>query len=183
MTYTSAMRSVLFLGENIYEDIHTAGRAKRFCMLNVLVFGLLHALFAIHFSTALFPDNGQGLPAAVKIQIMVLGAGVAFLMHAGAALFLWVFSRGFGGRTHFLPVYMNLGISFVGLWPLAPALAALQAGVAGVLWQGFAVLAALYGLCVVYMGTKNASGLSAMRMSLAMVVAIIVVVSILSLWL
>jgi hypothetical protein len=81
-----------------------------------------------------------------------------------------------------LPVYLNLGLSLIALWPLAPALAALQAGNRGGLLHGFIGLAALYALCVIFIGTKSASGLSTSRMSVAMMVTLVVVVSLMYLW-
>ena len=185
MRYVAAMRSILQLDENIYPAIHSAGRAVTFCMINVVIFGILHAFSALYFIESLFHDavTGQAMPTAVKVQFITLGVGVAFLMHAGAALFLWVFSRGFGGRTAFLPVYFNLGLSFIGLWPLAPVIAAAQAGAGGTLLHGVLALTAIYGLCVIFFGTKNASGLSMTRMSVAMLVTIVVVISLLYLWL
>jgi hypothetical protein len=185
MSYFAAMQSILKLDEQAYQAVHAAGRAVTFCLINVLVFGLLHALSALHFMGSMLQEGaaGQVMATPVKIQFITLGIAVAFLMHAGAALFLWVFSRGIGGRTAFLPVYFNLGLSFIGLWPLAPVLAAVQAGVGGPVAYVFLGLASIYGLGVIFMGTKNASGLSMLRMSVAMLVAIIVVISLLSLWL
>jgi hypothetical protein len=183
MYYFAAMRAILQLDENVYQSIHAAGRAVTFCMINVSIFGVLHAFSALYFIESLFRDSNAAIPMAGKIQFITIGVGVAFLMHAGAALFLWVFSRGFGGRTAFLPVYFNLGLSFIGLWPLAPVLAALQAGVQGPLLHVLVGLAAIYGLCVIFLGTKIASGLSMLRMSVAMTVTLMVVASLLYLWL
>lgn len=184
MNYTSSMRAILQLDEGVYPLIHNAGKAVNYGMINILVFGLLHSISALHFSETLLQtgETGPAIPNALKLQLMAVGVGVAFLMHASAALFLWVFSRGFGGRTAFLPVYLNLGLSLIALWPLAPALAALQAGNRGGLLHGFIGLAALYALCVIFIGTKSASGLSTSRMSVAMMVTLVVVVSLMYLW-
>lgn len=184
MNYTSAMVAILQLDQGIYPAVHHAGKAVNYCMINILVFGLLHSMSALYFAEAFASvgEAGQTIPWALKLQVMAVAVGVAFLMHAGAALFLWVFSRGFGGRTAFLPVYLNLGLGLIALWPMAPALAALQTGVRGVALQGFFILAALYGLCVIFIATKSASGLSTLRMAVAMVVTIVVAVSIVYLW-
>jgi hypothetical protein len=184
MSYFAAMRAVLQLDEKVYPAIHESGRAVTFCLINILGFGALHAVTALYYIEAMFREaaTGQAMSGAMKIQFVTVGIGVAFLMHAGAALFLWVFSRGFGGRTAFLPVYFNLGLSFIGLWPAAPFMAALQAGAGGALTRVFFGLAAIYGLGVVFMGVKSASGLSMNRMALSMLVTIIVVISLLYLW-
>ena len=182
MNYIAAMRSILQLDEKIYHDVHVAGKAATFCMVNVLVCGLLYGFFVMHFIGSMVQDTvaAQAVPAAT---VIMYGVGTTFLMHAGAALYLWVFSRGFGGRTAFLPVYLNLGLAFIGLWPLAPFLAAWQAGLGGAFVHVFLVLTAMYGFSVIFMSTKNASGLSMARMSVAMLVTLIVVGSLLSLWL
>jgi hypothetical protein len=104
-------------------------------------------------------------------------------MHAGGAMFLWVFSRGIGGNTAFLPVYFNLGISFIGLWPLAPVLAAVQAGIRGPAALLLLVITSLYALFVIMFGTKSASGLSMAKMSTAMTITIVFVTCFLYLWL
>src|SRR6056297_3111128 len=118
MNYPLAMQSVLQLDETIYPAIMKSSRTARYCMLNVLIFGFLHALFSLVFSPALLTQGQPAapLPLLSKIIFILIGVAVAFFMHAGAALFLWVFSRGIGGNPAFFPIYFNLGISFVGLW-------------------------------------------------------------------
>lgn len=184
MNYASAVQAVLKLDETVYPAIMAEKRTGRYCVINVLVFGILHALFSLHFSEALLAAGQSSGPVPIITQILfiIIGAAVAFLMHAGGALFLWVFSRGIGGNTAFLPVYFNLGISFAGLWPLAPILAALQSGVKGPALYGVFVLASAYALAVVFFGTKSASGLSAARMGAAMATAIVFVTSFMYLW-
>ncbi len=184
MNYASAMQSVLRLDETIYPAILASEQTTRYCMVNVLVFGVLHAVFSLSFSDALMIDAQmtESIPFISKSIFVLIGIAVAFFMHLGGGLFLWVFSRGVGGNTAFLPVYFNLGISFIGLWPLAPFLAAAQAGYSG---GGTSVLLGLtagYGLAVIFFGTKSASGLSLTRMSIAMGLAIIFVASFLYLW-
>jgi len=185
MNYPLAMQSVLQLDETIYPAIMKSSRTARYCMLNVLIFGFLHALFSLIFSPGLLAEGqpAASLPLMSKIIIILIGIAVAFFMHAGAALFLWVFSRGIGGSTAFFPIYFNLGISFVGLWPLAPLLAALQAGYRGAALQILLGLAAIYGLAVIFLGSKSASGLSMKKMLVAMSVTIVFVACFLYLWL
>ena len=185
MNYALAMQSVLRLDETIYPAIMQSSRTARYCMLNVLIFGLLHALFSLMLSPALLAEGqiAAPLPLISKIIFILIGIAVAFFMHAGAALFLWVFSRGIGGNTAFFPIYFNLGISFVGLWPLAPLLAALQAGYSGAALQILLGIAAIYGLAVILLGSKSASGLSMKKMLIAMGVTIVFVACFLYLWL
>jgi hypothetical protein len=98
------------------------------------------------------------------------------------ALFAWVFCRGFGGSTLFLPVYLALGIAWIALWPLAPIMAAMQVQTpsTGVVLM----LAAAAGLAlgVVFRALKSASGLSQLRMLLVMAVVIIYIFSFMYLW-
>ncbi|HMA66228.1 MAG TPA: hypothetical protein VKO20_00280 [Desulfosalsimonadaceae bacterium] len=184
MNYPSAMQSVLRLDESIYPAIMASKKTVRYCMANVLVFGLLHAFFSLLFSNALLAESqlSSQLPLATKGVFLLIGVAVAFFMHAGASLFLWVFTRGIGGDTAFFPVYFNFGISFVGLWPLAPVLAAAQAGLQGPALQVLLGLASAYGLAVILFAAKNASGLSLTKIILALIVTIIFIACFLYLW-
>jgi len=183
-SYSADMRAVLRFDETVYPSIMAAGKAVRYSMINVLVFGLLHALSSLHFSAALLQEAGpiEPIPGMSKVFFVAMGVAVAFFMHAGAALFLWVFTRGIGGRIAFLPVYFNLGVSFIGLWPLAPALAAIQGGSGNPALYVFLGLASVYALGVVFFGTKSASGLSMIKMAGAMAVTILFVSCFLYLW-
>lgn len=180
MNYFAAMQSVLRLDESVYPEIMISGRFVRYCIINVLMLGFIHALFSLHFEGLLWSDD---VAVMGKVFFAGAGAGVAFLMHAGGALFLWVFTRGAGGRTEFFPVYFNFGISCIGLWPIAPVLSAIQAGFRGPGLYLLLVLFSLYGILVIFFGAKSASQLSTIRMTAAMVVCIIVVGSLLYLWL
>lgn len=184
MNYASAVQAVLKLDETVYPAITAEKRTVRYCVINVLVFGILHAFFSLHFSEAVLIEgqNSGPVPIISQVLFIIIGAAVAFLMHAGGALFLWVFSRGIGGSTAFLPVYFNLGISFAGLWPLAPVLAALQSGAGGPAMYSILALTSAYALAVIFFGIKSASGLSTARMGAAMATAIVFITSFMYLW-
>lgn len=185
MNYPSAMQAVLRLDESVYPAIMAENRTVWYCVVNISVFGILHALFSLYFSNSMMAGSPsvESLSLASRATIILVGVAVAFFMHAGAAMFLWVFSRGIGGNTAFFPVYFNLGISFIGLWPLAPVLAALQSGINGTALLFLLFIASLYALAVILFGTKSASGLSMTRMSAAMTITIIFVACFLYLWL
>ncbi|MBA2881976.1 hypothetical protein HNR65_002310 [Desulfosalsimonas propionicica] len=185
MNYPSAMQAVLRLDESAYPAIMAENRTVWYCVVNISVFGILHALFSLYFSSSMMAGSpaAEPLPPASRVTIILVGVAVAFFMHAGAAMFLWVFSRGVGGNTSFFPVYFNLGISFIGLWPLAPVLAAIQSGINGTAVLLLLFLASIYALAVILLGTKNASGLSMIRMSTAMAITIVFVGCFLYLWL
>jgi hypothetical protein len=184
MTYASAMKAVLRLDESVYPALMAEHRTIRCAMINVLTFGVVHALFSLYHSRAMTAGDGvvESLPAHLQVAFILIGAAVAFLMHMGGALFLWVFTRGIGGNTAFLPVYFNIGVSFIGLWPLAPALATVQAGIRSPAAWVFLFAASVYGLAVILIGAKSASGLSLARISIAMLAAIIFIFSFMYLW-
>lgn len=185
MNYPSAMQAVLRLDESVYPAIMAENRTVWYSVANIAVFGILHALFSLYFSSTLMDGGPSAEPMSMtaRATIVLVGVAVAFFMHAGAAMFLWVFSRGIGGNTSFFPVYFNLGISFIGLWPLAPVLAAVQSGINGTAVLLLLFLASVYALVVILFGTKSASGLSMARISTAMAVTIIFVTCFLYLWL
>lgn len=179
MTYFIDMKAVLQLDETVYPKIMAQGRLVRYAMANVLAAGLLHALFSLQFSGLLWSAEAS---FTGKLFFAAAGIGVAFLMHAGAALFLWVFTRGAGGRVEFLPVYLNMGVSFIGLWPFVPVLSAIQSGFDGPGWYVLLGMTAIYGLAVIFFGAKSASQLSMARMAAAAGVCIVVIGSMLYLW-
>jgi len=180
MNYVDAMKAVLQLDEAIYTRIMHSGKGVRYCAVNVLAVGMLHALFSLQFSELLWSAE---VPVSAKLFFATAGVGVAFLMHAGAALFLWVFTRGAGGRVEFLPMYFNMGIAMIGLWPLAPVLSAFQSGLGGPGVYGLLGLTAVYGLAVVFFAAKSASQLPLARMAAALGVCIVVIGSMLYIWL
>lgn len=185
MKYFPAMQSVLALDESIYGRIMVHEASIRYSTINVGIFGLIHAVSSLLFSRTLL--SGEGLPytpdGATQAFMVLMGIAVAFLLHGGAGLFFWAFARGVGGRTAFLPVYFNLGIAFIGLWPLAPILAALQVQWGSPLLYGATLLASGYGLLVIFGAVKNAAGLSLLRMALAMLLTISYIGCFLYLWL
>ena len=115
-------------------------------------------------------------------MILMVGASVAFLMHAGAALFIWVFCRGIGGNQFFSPVYMGMGAAAIAFWPVAPGLAAVQAGFMGPFLSVFTLAASLHAAAVVYITVREVTGLSHLKMSIASVVTIIYIGCFMYLW-
>ncbi len=184
MSYPAAMQDVLSFQEQVYERLFREQKSVRYCFVNVLLFGLLHAVFVLMFAKHVWSVSGVSVSPSVQTQIAIICSGVmiAFFMHAGAALFFWVFARGLGGRPFFLPLYLNLGVGFIALWPLAPVLSALQARIGGPVLLIILGLLSLYAAVVVFFGLKNASGLSTLRMSAAMVLTLVFVSCFLYLW-
>lgn len=180
MTYFTAIKAIVQLEEAVYPELAISGKIARYAVINVMALGAIHALFSLYFSNMLL---SPGVAFAGKVLFIAAGIGVAFLVHAGAALFLWVFTRGAGGRVEFLPMYMNIGLALVALWPVAPFLSAVQSGIGG---TGVYILlgaSSFFGLMVLFTAAKSASQLSARRLAAAMAVCIVVIASMLYMWL
>lgn len=183
--YAAAMQGVLTGQEVVYEEMFREQKSVSYCFVNVFLFGLFHAVFVLLLAGYIGGGPEESRPGlSVQTQAAVLASGimVAFFMHAGAALFFWVFARALGGRPAFLPLYLNLGVGFIALWPLAPVLAAFQAGIGGVILLVILGMLALFATAVVFAALKSASGLSTLRMSAAMVLTVAYVACFLYLW-
>jgi hypothetical protein len=178
------MRDVLMGQEVVYEELFREQKSVSYCFVNVFLFGLLHAVFVLFLAGYVWggAESQAGLLLQTQAAILASGIMVAFFMHAGAALFFWVFARGLGGRPAFLPLYLNLGVGFIALWPLAPVLAAFQAGIGGGILVFILGMLALYATGVVFVALKSASGLSAFRMGASMVLTVAYVACFLYLW-
>ena len=181
VNYFTAMGQVLGWKEEIYPRIAAASRTLRYCVVNVSLLGLMYGAAALYLSGALLADAST--PTRVNpLMILMAGVSVAFLMHGGAALFFWVFSRGIGGNPLFMPIYLNLGVAALALLPLAPALAALQAGVRSGSLLIYTALCTLYAAGVLYVAIRQAAALAHWKMGLAVAGAVIYIGCFLYLW-
>jgi hypothetical protein len=146
------------------------------CMFHVSILGLIYGGTAAWLSREML--LGQGL-----LKLTLAGIPVAFLMHAGAALFIWVFLKALGGNASFLTAYFTLGVAAISLWPVAPFLAMLQAqsppGPAIIIVCG---ITGLYGLAVTAKMIQHAFELSFVRMVIALSVAVLYIGCFLYLW-
>ncbi len=182
MNYFYHMLKVLRLDRDIYRALAVTNLPIRYCMINVTVLGLIYGISSIHFAKILMAKGGTAAVAFSPLMVMLVGISIAFLMHGGAALFVWVFCRGMGGCPHFMPPYLNIGICAISLWPLAPVVSGFQAGASGPVLTGFAVLAIAYAACVMYVAVQSVSALSNLKMGIAAVGTIIYVGCFLYLW-
>ncbi len=173
MTYTAAMFRLLKLDPSGVRQL-SATRLPWICICHVCLLGLIYGGTAAWVSRELL--SGQGL-----FRLIVAGIPVAFLMHAGATLFIWVFLKALGGNAAFLTAYFTLGVAAISLWPLAPFLAMLQSGAGPVAAAG-SVITAAYSLAVHIRALQNAFGISLARMILVMTAAIIYIGCFLYLW-
>jgi hypothetical protein len=146
------------------------------CMFHVSVLGLIYGGTAAWLSRDML--LGQGL-----LKLTLAGIPVAFLMHAGAALFIWVFLKAMGGKAAFQTAYFFIGVAAISLWPVAPFLAMLQSQFS----FGFAIVALCvimsgYGLAVTARMIQDVFELSVIRMGIALSAAVIYIGCFLYLW-
>lgn len=184
MEYLHYMIRILRFDEAVYREVITRDKLSLlYTAINVGIFGLCYGLSATYFARFLLAAQGEEvLPTHLRVTLILMGVSVAFLIHGGMALFAWVFCRGFGGSTLFLPIYLALGMAWIALWPLAPALAALQAQWTGGMFYSFLALALLLALTVIFRALKSASGLSFGRMLLVMAVILLYISCFMYLW-
>ena len=183
MTYLQHMLRILKLDGTVYRTIAATQLPMRYCMINVSVLGLLYGLASIQFAKLLLARQPEAAVAFNPLMILMVGVSIAFFMHGGLSLFVWVFCRGIGGNPQFMPTYLFIGMAAIALWPLAPSVSALQAGVSGGLVRILAALAVLYGAAVIFVAVKAASRLSLLKMTLAAVATVVYVGCFLYLWL
>ncbi len=184
MEYFQHMLRILRFEEGVYREVIIRDKLSlAYTAVNVAAFGVLYGLSAIYFSRHLLENNdGEPLSLHIRVTLVLMGISVAFLVHGGMALFAWVFCRGFGGSTLFLPIYLALGMAWIAFWPLAPALAAFQVKMTGGLFLPIAAVASFLALAVVFSALKSASGLSFVRMLLVLAVIIVYIGSFMYLW-
>ena len=146
------------------------------CMFHVSVLGLIYGGTAAWLSRNML--SGQGL-----LKLTLAGIPVAFLMHAGAALFIWVFLKALGGNAAFLTAYFFIGVAAVSLWPVAPFLAMFQSQFSpGFAIVSLCVIMGAYGLAVTARMIQDAFELSLIRMGIALSAAVIYIGCFLYLW-
>jgi hypothetical protein len=175
MNYFRNILRILQLDSTVYKELFAAKLALSYCIFSVAFLGLIYGISSLYFSKALLAGT---TPVAVSLNpalIIFVGISVAFLMQ--------VFCRGIGGNPQFLNPYINLGIAGIALWPLAPAVSAIQAGFSGILLYGYTVVASIYALAVCFVAVKEASNLSYVKMTIAVAATMIYIGCFLYLWL
>ena len=183
MNYFNTIQRIVKMEEEVYRDISAAGRTFRYGSMHILVLGLLYGFFSLYFNQVLLKDITNPLVVSVTLfSIIISGVLVVFLAHIGAALIMWLFSRGLGSRVRFSLIYLNLGIALVPLWLSVPGIVAISSGMGGYLLFGYTALTVGYALPLFFMAAKSANGLSALKMFGVMAIGIIYIVSFLYLW-
>lgn len=182
MHYLTSMGNILAFNTRLLSDGISVKRLQTYCIINVLILGLIYGCSAAYFSRTVMADNGLEAASINLIKIIVAGVPVAFLMHAGAALFVWVFLRAIGGKADFLMSYFHMGVGAIALWCLAPFVAALQIGATAPVIQAVTIVFALYAFSVIVAVTREAFQLSGIKMTIATLVTVSYIGCFLYLW-
>lgn len=182
MNYLNTMGNVLTLTPFQLTNGHQVKQLQYYCILNVLILGLIYGCSAAMFTNMLLAEKGFSNTSVNLVKIIIAGIPTAFFMHAGAALFIWVFLKAMGGKSDFMTSYFHIGTASISLWPLAPFVAVLQMGNQSGLLVLFSGVFCAYAFAVNVRVIKQAFGLSALRMTLATAVTLIYISCFLYLW-
>ncbi|MDD2605726.1 MAG: hypothetical protein PHF66_13045 [Desulfobacteraceae bacterium] len=178
MNYLNDMMAVLRLEAGVWSRIGQSRRALHYTVANVLGLGLVYGFSVLMFGRRLLEPGATFNP----LLIMMVGVSVAFLIHGGAALYIWMFCRGMGGTTAFFPFYLHIGVATIGFWLAAPAVALAQTGARGVPLGIYLITSLFYALAVLFPAVRQAADLSNRRMAIAAALTLIFVGCLLYLW-
>ncbi|MCP3941319.1 MAG: hypothetical protein GY710_07535 [Desulfobacteraceae bacterium] len=153
-----------------------------YAIINVLVLGIIYGCFAAIFSRTILLENGFDTTAYNPLKVIIAAIPVAFFMHAGAALFIWVFLKAMGGKANFLTAYFYIGTAAVSLWFVAPFVAALQIGTTSIALTILTGIFTLYAFTVNVKVIKTAFGLSNIKMTIATLITLTYISCFLYLW-
>lgn len=182
MNYLTSMGNLLRFSPFKAEAGHGIKQLQLYCIFNVLALGLIYGCSAALFSRTALVEKGLDATAASILPVIVAGIPVAFFMHAGAALFIWVFLKAMGGKADFMTAYFHIGAASISLWPLAPFVAVLQLGTNAPLLILLAAMFSLYAFAVNVRVIKSVFRLSTLRMTLATSLTLVYISCFLYLW-
>jgi hypothetical protein len=182
MNYLTSMGNILALNTSGLEKGMDIKRLQYYAILNVLILGIIYGCSAALFSQSILVEKGFEATAYNPLKIIVAGIPVAFFMHAGAALFIWVFLKAMGGKANFLMSYFNIGMAAISLWIVAPFAAALQIGAVSPVITLLAGIFSLYAFAVNVRVIKAAFQLSNLKMTIATSVTLMYISCFLYLW-
>lgn len=183
MNYFQHMMRILKLDGTVFKALAPTRLPMRYTMLNVSLLGLIYGMASIQFARTMLAGRPDAAISFNPLMILMVSVSIAFFMHGGLSLFVWVFCRGIGGSPQFLPAYLNIGTAAIAFWPLAPVVSALQSGTSVPGLTACLVVAGGYAASVMFVAVKAASGLTAVKMSLAAVATVVYVGCFLYLWL
>lgn len=182
MNYLTAMGNMLSFSPFPVTTTRGLKQLQLYAIANVLVLGLIYGISAALFSNVILAEKGFHPDAVNLAKVIIAGIPVAFFMHAGAALFIWVFLKAMGGKSDFMTAYFHIGAAAISLWPMAPFIALMQIGAVSNFLIFMTGLFSVYGFAVIIRVIKQAFGLSAVRMTLATTVTLMYISCFLYLW-
>ena len=181
MTYFKSMLDLL-KGTPDSRQISDLKHLQTHCLINVLILGLIYGTSAIFLSKPILAQGGHVLETPMMIKILMAGASIAFLMHAGASLFFWVFFKAVGGALPFNMIYFKIRQASISLWPLAPFLASFQAGLRHPILTVATLFFSGYALLINYRQILAITKLTGFKLSIAFIIAFIYISCFLYLW-
>ncbi|HBX24274.1 MAG TPA: hypothetical protein DEF34_11690 [Desulfotomaculum sp.] len=184
MSYLRYLGRLFRFDFSVFSPGGLPARPFLFSFINVFIVGLLYGSFSLLYNQqqlSVFTDSfSKNLTAGL---IVLSGALVALIVHAGASLFIWTFCRGVGGNTGLIYYYVATGLAVPLLWLAMPFLSAYNAG----LTSYFILIAIAFPLAAflasMAASLKEASGLSVPRLVAGLSLTVVVVGSFLYLWL
>jgi hypothetical protein len=181
MNYVAATARLLRLDFSRVQQLPMA-HIQYICIIHVAILGLIYGCTAALLAHGMLLDQAGDTASLNLGKIIIAGIPVAFLMHAGASLFIWVFLKAMGGNANFMTAYFFIGVAAISMWPLAPFLAILQTQTAGAAVSFAAVFPAVYALAVNAKMLQHVFALSFAKMVIALSTAIVYMGCFLYLW-
>lgn len=184
MRYWQMMLRVLSCDTDVFTELADGQRLFAAGVLNLSVLGLLYGMTSAGLSRtvlAQMPTGGEAISYS-PLAVTVVGLLAVYLLLGASALFMWVSCRGLGGHPQLSIHYLNMSVACIALWPAAPAVACLQVGLGGLPVMVAAALAGMYGAAVMIAALKAASGLSNIKMAVAVIGTLIYTGCFLYLW-
>jgi small basic protein len=181
MSYVTSMVRLLRLDFSQVKQIPMT-HIQYICIAHVAILGLIYGCTAAFLAHGMLFEQAVDTTSFSFSKIIIAGIPVAFLMHAGTSLFIWVFLKAMGGNANFMTAYFFIGVAAISLWPLAPFIALLQTQAAGPAVPVAAVFPAVYALAVNAKMLQHVFALSFTKMVIALSAAIVYMGCFLYLW-
>ena len=181
--YITYLARVFRFDFSVYQPQSLPASPFIYTFLNVFLAGLIYGLFSLQFNLGqleAFPDAYSRNFTAVLIVLS--GISVVIMAQAASSLFIWTFCRGVGGNTGLINYYVGTGMVMPVFWLALPFYAAMGAGLTGTLVSTLAAITTAAAVVSLVASVKEASGLAAGRLTIAIALVVIFVGSFLYLW-
>ena len=181
--YLTYLARVFRFDFSIYQPQSLPSSPFLITFLNVFLAGVIYGLFSLQFNLGqleVFPDAfSRSFTAGI---IVLSGISVIILAQAASSLFIWTFCRGVGGNTGLTNYYVGIGLMMPMFWLALPFYAAMGAGITGILVSAMTAITTAAAVVSLVASIKEASGLAAGRLMIAIALVVIFVGSFLYLW-